>query len=348
MLTRRITVSALALIGCGSSAPAADGSALAQVMEAGSPDSAVVRLDTAGATDAGPGDAGPPATSPDAGALFAGCPGPEAYVGNPAWRDALVIGAGARLCSRWVESNGSLDNNNTANSLRQTLARKVMSSVAAGTYKLPAAPGQVPFGLPVCLVRPDRPPVATGTGTIARGTFGAAQTFQIVLPITGMGLVRVNLLKEGQAPLTIEGVDDLQHCPDGKCDPGVGVYFSGCFHGGTMLRHMVSFEGGTVELLSTIDSSGISAGTEAGDFHRASGTFRGASFDQRDYFKLIYSPEHHHFIRNYAVLFDAPIGGACGLEVVNLPGDLRKVHAYAVDCQLGRQSELAVTGVKLE
>jgi hypothetical protein len=128
----------------------------------------------------------------------------------------------------------------------------------------------------------------------------------------------------------------------------VGVYFLRCFLGGDMLRHTVTFEGGSVELLSTIEKGGVSAGTEAGDFHRASGTYRGTSFDQRDYFKLIYSPEHHHLVRNYAVLFDAPIGGACGLEIINLPGDQKPVHVYAVDCQLTRQSELKVTGVKVE
>jgi hypothetical protein len=62
---------------------------------------------------------------------------------------------------------------------------------------------------------------------------------------------------------------------------------------------------------------------------------------------LVYSPEHHHFTQNYAVFFDAPIAGACGLELVNLPGppSTRPVHVYAVDCQLGRQSEIKVIGV---
>jgi hypothetical protein len=110
----------------------------------------------------------------------------------------------------------------------------------------------------------------------------------------------------------------------------------------------VTLENGSIELSVTIYRAGIGAGTEPAVFNRASGSFRGVAFDQRDYFKLVYSPEHHHFTRNYAVFFDAPIAGACGLEIVNLPGppSTRPVHAYAIDCQLGRQSEVKVTEVK--
>jgi hypothetical protein len=81
-------------------------------------------------------------------------------------------------------------------------------------------------------------------------------------------------------------------------------------------------------------------------FARASGSYRGVAFDQRDYFKLVYSPEHHHFTRHFAVLFDAPIEGACGLELINLPGppNAKPLRAWTVDCQLGRLAEVPVTG----
>ena len=40
----------------------------------------------------------------------------------------------------------------------------------------------------------------------------------------------------------------------------------------------------------------------------------GTQLNQADYFKLIYSPEHHHFVRHFGVLFDTPVDGTCGLK----------------------------------
>lgn len=70
-------------------------------------------------------------------------------------------------------------------------------------------------------------------------------------------------------------------------------------------------------------------------------------FDQPDYFKLVYSPEHHHFVRHFAVIFDVAIAGTCGLEILNLakPGVTRPARAFAIDCQLGRLREAAITSV---
>jgi hypothetical protein len=56
-----------------------------------------------------------------------------------------------------------------------------------------------------------------------------------------------------------------------------------------------------------------------------------------------------HFVRHFAVLFDAPIDGACGLEIANLalPIAGRQARVYRVDCQLGRLGELKVSDVTL-
>ena len=53
--------------------------------------------------------------------------------------------------------------------------------------------------------------------------------------------------------------------------------------------------------------------TEPSSYVRAQGTLDGVAFDVTDYWRLPYNPEHHHFSRDFGVLFDAPIGGACGL-----------------------------------
>jgi len=321
-------------------------------MEAGAADRAVVGPKPGpsdGATDRGgdPTPVLPDAAPSDAGTLFAGCPGPEAYVGNPAWRDALVIKPGLRRCARFVESDGTLDRTSTANSLEASLARKMVATIAPGTYKLPDTQGKASFGIPVCLVPRTLNSVATRTGTIDRGMYGTGHTFQISLPVPAMGLVRVDLFWQGASPFSVDGVDYLQHCPDEVCAPGVGYGLEECTLPANPFKDVVTLENGSVELAVIIYRAGIGAGTEPGVFSGASGTFGGVTFDQRDYFKLVYSPEHHHFTRNYAVFFDAPIAGACGLELVNLPGppSTRPVHAYTVDCQLTRKAELKVLAV---
>ena len=113
-------------------------------------------------------------------------------------------------------------------------------------------------------------------------------------------------------------------------------------------RQLVALDSGMVELAVTFDRGGIGAGTEPATFVSARGSFREVSFEQRDYFKLVYSPENHHFVQHFAVFFDAPIQGACGLEIVNVPGPpsvRRRMRAWTVDCQLTRLDEIAVTGV---
>jgi len=55
------------------------------------------------------------------------------------------------------------------------------------------------------------------------------------------------------------------------------------------------------------------ASTEPAMFVAATGTLDGTTFIQTDYWKLVYLPAHHHFVRNFAVLFEGASSGACGL-----------------------------------
>ena len=87
------------------------------------------------------------------------------------------------------------------------------------------------------------------------------------------------------------------------------------------------------------------ASTEPGAFVRAHGTFKGKAFDQRDYCKLVYNPAHHHFVRNFAVLFDSPIDGACGFQVTGLePFDDTGTPNVAarVDCALNEGAAIGI------
>jgi hypothetical protein len=167
--------------------------------------------------------------------------------------------------------------------------------------------------------------------------------------VPDLGLLTMSQVGLGTGPFDFDSLGDLRLCPGGaSCFPGQLTFFTECAFGGPPSRQLVTLDGGTIELAVTFDRGGIGAGNEPATFVWARGTFRGVSFEQRDYFKLVYSPENHHFVQHFAVFFDAPIDGACGVEIVNVPGPpsvRRRMRAWSVDCQLTRLDEIAVTGV---
>jgi hypothetical protein len=286
----------------------------------------------------------------DGGAGFAGCPGAGAYAGNPTWRDALTIAAPAPvLCAYWEQSDGQLDPNSTDNRLRATLAKKAMVTIAPGRYPLLDSDGQADVTLPLCLLQRDGKTVSVGAGTVERGPINNARGFTLTFPVPSLGQLTMLQYSAGAGPFEFKSLGDLRLCPGGaSCFPGQLTFFEACTIGASPSRQLVSLDGGAVELTVTFDSGRIGAGTEPATFVSARGTFRGVAFDQRDYFKLVYSPENHHFVQHFAVFFDAPIQGACGLELVNVSDSSsvrRRPRAWTVDCQLTRLDEVAVTSM---
>ncbi len=66
---------------------------------------------------------------------------------------------------------------------------------------------------------------------------------------------------------------------------------------------------------------------------------------QQDYYKLLYHPYHHHFSRDFAVLFDTPIDGACGLMLlyVNPFGEAEPATiVQTIDCDVNPLETRAV------
>jgi len=129
----------------------------------------------------------------------------------------------------------------------------------------------------------------------------------------------------------------------GTEDCGVALPLTSCsYETGRLHTHTLELAGGgELELSLRIGES--LASTEPGAFTGATGSWGGQAFSQLDYFKLIYVPFHHHFQRNFIVLFDAPIGGACGLRVSNLdPFDLPAGEAATVDCDLQDIAKVAI------
>jgi hypothetical protein len=304
--------------------------------------------------DAGDGpDAGP---GPDAATdPWQGCPAAADYVGPSAGAHEIVATADAVYCALFDENR----------TLKEELAAKAMLRIAPGRYALDAK-DHASFALPMCLraASPPHPSVGSpGTLGYTSSSFEGVTTHSYAWqqPVTASGqsltlAARFDLIASGAAvpPFTLDG----NHPPPGDGGETFGLalcedpescwparLFDSChFRGSQAHVHEVELNQGTLRLELNIGDS--FASTEPGAFVRASGTFRGQAFDQRDYWKLIYNPEHHHFTRDFAVLFDAPIEGVCGIEIAHLEpleDNLVADEAFAVDCQLEHLSTLSVT-----
>jgi hypothetical protein len=250
--------------------------------------------------------------------------------------------------------------------LKEELAAKAQLRVAPGSMMLPGA-DQPALGLPVCLrLSEDAAPigVTAGATTYQVSTFGgtSTHTYQLEEPVTRSppgGRLSIRLdrtVPEGSVPafrldgtevdiVTMESSQSFLWCPDGvDCYPN--RQFDSCEHESSRLHtHGVTLGGGAGTVTFELRIGQSFASTEPGAFVRAHGTFRGQDFDQRSYWKLVYNPEHHHFSRHFAVLFDSPIDGACGLQVTGLEpftDDYETDTAHTVTCGLDPIETLTV------
>jgi len=279
------------------------------------------------------------------------CP-PETpgYVGEAAWPRELVVTAGATYC--WPFWEGL--------SLETSLPMKAQLHLVAGSYRLPTS-GPVPLRLPACaLLSPAGPallPADAGEaqGALVQGNYQLqyAQPLQAALPWQ----LELWHSTNQPGPLVLDGghIDDSESytwmnlCQHDCAQGGEQRQFDSCtFAGYPRTLHRVEFQGGRIELELRLGWS--MASTEPGIFFRAAGELDGVAFDQLDYWKLVYRPEHHHFSRDFAVLFDAPIGGACALRVTGVvpwEGNHLPVVETA-DCQLAPLAQRTVASLETE
>lgn len=332
--------------GSGSSADSGGSSAGSGGSDVGGSD--VGGSDVGGAAGSGAGEAGS-----GSDARWTACPTAEEFEDQASWPDTLEVTEGAVFCA-------TFDENRT---LKEELAKKALLRVTPGSYRLPAAQ-QEGLSLPICIAFG-----ANGAGVPAtpRSTSHQANPFDGKVshrygfvseqpdPARRVSTDLYLTLPEGQAP---GFVLDGDH-PDlfGPTEPHNGFIlcesldescfpersFDSCTHASSRLnRHQLALEGGDLTLDVRIGDS--FASTEPGAFVAARGTFRGVAFEQKNYFKLIYRPTHHHFERDFAVLFDEPIDGACGLKIEAFPADPQgpAPAAASIDCALDTIDALTV------
>lgn len=245
----------------------------------------------------------------------------------------------------------------------QELVAKTRLRLRPGTYRLPDSGTGHQFALPLWLETASGM-LAFGAGTLGyTRTDGATLTthrFAFTQPLTvGSRELRatISLQQPLGAPVafTLSGEHfdsstgiylGLVVCQTGAtCGAPDDVYFDACASDSYSIRlHRFEFDNGLVEFELQLGSA--LAGTSPYAFVRAAGTFAGAAFDQKDYFKLIYQAGHHHYPRHFAVLFDEMIAGVGGIEVENASeaqADSLPAVAYTLDSNLNRLQQLPIT-----
>jgi hypothetical protein len=247
--------------------------------------------------------------------------------------------------------------------LKDELAKKALLRITPGSYRLPAR-AQQGLALPACIAFGEH---GVGVPAVPRSTTHEANS------TSGRTYHRYSFVSEQPDPARLLMIDLAMSLPDGNApgfvlngdapdlfgptEPSNGfalgrpleesapwdTRFDSCTHESSRLHHHeITLSDAEIALDVRIGQS--FASTEPGAFVRASGTFRGVAFEQSNYFKLVYRPAHHHFERDFAVLFDEPIDGACGIQILTFPADERGVAptAATVDCALDPIDELVV------
>jgi hypothetical protein len=312
-----------------------------------------------GAAGGGAGESGAGGAAGSGGEQrWAACPTADEFEDDASWPDTVEVTGTGVYCGTFNETR----------TLKEELAKKALLRVTPGSYRLPAGEREG-LALPVCVAFGEE---GAGVPAVPRGTTHQASSsggrtyhryeFESEQPAPARRLtINLNLsLPDGEAPGFVLDGDK----PDlfGPTEPSNGfllfeslddaafpeLYFDSCTHESSRLNHHeIVFGDGRIELDVRIGQS--FASTEPAAFVRASGTFRGVTFEQSNYFKLIYRPAHHHFDRDFAVLFDEPIEGACGIQILTFPADPEGVAptAATVDCELDPIDALVVQSFTL-
>ena len=256
------------------------------------------------------------------------CPGSDVLVAGP-WAGTLTS-TGAAWCAEGEEGH----------ELEDGTVHKVQLLVLSGVWPLPDEIVQpdAPYRLPICtLLDGGAHADLDGVGTVAAypnpGYYGDVLWDWQIWQGMSDGTDAYELTMRLQASAADASTPGHVHLTSAWTDPWSGDHaqitlargtyptfdgwwsFSPCAFDAPARDETshVTFDGGEAFLQLRIGSS--PADTEPAMFVHAEGTLDGTAFVQDDYWKLIYAPAHHHFTRDFGVLFDAPIGSACGLKV---------------------------------
>ena len=284
------------------------------------------------------------------------CPSADSYTGEG--EAALDVGAGALYCSAFHEGR----------TLEEERASKAMVRFVEGSFAIPRVEGVSPHALPLCAQTSQglAGPTSAGEGELQTAPdLGGSGRYRLLLrqPLEDPdgGPWEASLWLQGPSPdladdgsITLTGdhvglaTDPnrtviLQLCESTCVDFADGRLFDSCtFAGVTTQRHRVEFDGGWIELDLRIGQALLA--TQPGLFVGARGEIDGQPFEQRNFWRLIYNPIHHHFSRDFVVLLDD--GPVAGIEVIEVDpvGEAPPTQVFVVDDALTRLEERTVSG----
>jgi hypothetical protein len=270
-------------------------------------------------------------------------------------QDVITVTEAAEYCAMFVEGR----------TLAEQSRAKAVLRIAPGSYGLPRSDSE-PWRMPACVYQlPSTYWFAEGDAVLAvdpgapdvyviaqqmrseQGVSTLEATFSLPTALQGGREVLLNGTASNvfdeetfRYRFTLSPACGEQGCSD------VPTSFESCtFATFPTLEDSVAFDGGDATFSTRFGDA--FSGTEPGAFVRAIGTFRGVGFDQRSYWSLLYTAGHHHMPRSFGVLFEAPIEGACGLEVRGF-ADVGRVEAVEVDCALEHKRTLSVQAYSIQ
>lgn len=310
--------------------------------------------------------------------VWSGCPDAEEYVGNESWPWNVVVHHNAVYCAEPEEAYGI---GAPDEDLKRSRDAKAQLLFIPGTYPLPASGApQSELLLPMCY-RTGAAETSLFTENAGELTNESYETYLWnantgeEYPITVYSYVYEQSFSNGtddvvavQVTFEFTNYNDTQPAEAEVTGRYVNNYLSE--DEPTFLRisdrtdeawkryapclffdrdttenwTRVTWNDGEIFLDLDIETDLPSyAGTEPSSFIRAKGSLNGEAFDQTDYWKLIYAPEHHHLVRNFAVIFDAPIGEACGLKILGIDPYMTDtvdgISIFTIDCNLNNLEE---------
>jgi hypothetical protein len=304
------------------------------------------------AADGGP-DGGGDVQAPDGGddgggggdgaLLWPWCPDPSAYIGGP-WTYQARVDERALYCAV-----------NMGATVEEDLTLKARLRLVPGTYALPWEDGPYALWLPACLELPG------GVGS----QFSGAGSLAVDIEAYGEGSHASFLLEQpvsaGGSPWAIT-LDVSQYAYQGappelplsdwltSTAAGGEIYLFlrlsnaqlaypwtlvPCLPAHTSRRvSRVTFDRGWMEVWHDPVDDLPSGGGGPAVFQRGTGELDGVAFDQRDYFRLAHLIAHHNWGGTFLVMFDAPIGAACGIKlcIPSVDGGGPELGAWTVDC----------------
>lgn len=283
-------------------------------------------------TDAGKNDAG--STSPP----WSWCPDSSAYVGDASWAKKLLVPA-VTMC--WSAPE------------REPLAvikeKMLRLRFTEGTYGLPTIEeGQGSIALPVCFEKNGHEgPRASGMGVYQIELFEEDRALLEIQLDTDLGqLLKLSSVlsfdeeTDAWPDLVIEGHGLDGHNGTFRINVGDEWIASCDFSdfGQEFSRSAIFANGDSIRFSFRAVPGSISTGPSGS--HRVTGTIDDHAIDIKNYHQILYSPSHHHFGGgDHAVIFDAPLRGACGLRV-NATG--ATPVASLIDCDLNDVKALEI------